>query len=206
MPLIFKEVKEVHSVACWRHTEDISFFEENIHYRSVASHPEKIRQQLSSRMSIFSLDPHFPFDSVVNPPQGKPFLPSGIPDFSITHTNFISGAILSKTHAVGIDLERISERILKVESRFLHPEELSMLHVSSTDRVSMLTLMWSVKETVFKCFGKAAIDFSNDIRIVSIAEDLSTASIIFQPVNDTQHRVICHKLQDHWLTYLVCQK
>jgi phosphopantetheinyl transferase len=206
MPLIFKEVKGNHSVACWRHTEDISFFEEKIPYRSHASHPERIRQQLSSRMSIFSLDPSFPFDSVVIPEQGKPFLESGVPDFSLTHTNFISGAILSTTHVVGIDLERISERILKVESRFLHTEERSLLHDAGNDRVSRLTLLWSVKETVFKCFGKSAVDFSSDIRIVALADDLSEASIIFQPLNNTVHRVICHRIDDHWLTYLVCQK
>lgn len=206
MPLIFKEVKEDHAIACWRHTEDISFFEEKIRYRSSASHPDKIRQQLSSRMAIFSLDPFFPFESVELPLQGKPFLKAGTPDFSLTHTHSIGGAILSQKHQVGIDLEKISERVLKVESRFLSPEELTMLQNVKDERVSILTLMWSVKETVFKCFGKPAVDFSNDIRIVSIAENFSEVSVVFRNLDNMVHRVSCHKLDDHWLTYMVTKK
>jgi 4'-phosphopantetheinyl transferase len=206
MPLIFKELKENHALACWKHTEDTAFFEGRISYRSTSSHPDKIKQQLSSRMALFSLDPSFPFELVNHPANGKPFLPSRATEFSLTHTNCMSGAILSRKHAVGIDLERISDRVLNLKSRFLHAEELLMLEKEDMDQISLSTLFWSIKETVFKCFGKTAIDFSNDIRIVSIEKDLSMANIVFHALNDKEHHVFCHKIDDHWLTYMLWEK
>jgi phosphopantetheinyl transferase len=206
MPLIFKEVNNNHSIACWKHTEDISFFEEKMSYRSNASYPERKKQQLSSRMAIFELDPHFPFDQVEHANNGKPILKSSATEFSLTHTKEIAGAIISQNGQVGIDIEKISDRVQKIEQKFLHPEELALLPNHKTERVRLVTLLWTVKETVYKCFGIRAVDFSHDICINTIYEDFSSITIDFKPLQITGSKVFCHLIEEHWLTYMIHKK
>jgi phosphopantetheinyl transferase len=206
MPLIFKEVNNNHSIACWKHTEDISFFEEKMSYRSNASHPERKKQQLSSRMAIFELDSHFPFDQVDHANNGKPILKSSATAFSLTHTKEIAGAIISQNGQVGIDIEKISDRILKIEQKFLNPEELALLPSDKIERVRLVTLLWTVKETVYKCFGSRAVDFSNDICINTMDKDFSSITIDFKPLHITGSKVFCHLIEEHWMTYMIHTK
>jgi phosphopantetheinyl transferase len=206
MPLIFKEVNNSHSIACWKHTEDISFFEEKMSYRSNASHPERKKQQLSSRMAIFELDSHFPFDQVEHFNNGKPILKSSAIAFSLTHAKEIAGAIISQNGQVGIDIEKISDRVLKIEQKFLHREELALLPINKPERVRLATLLWTVKETVYKCFGISAVDFSHDICIKSIDKDLTSITIDFKPLQITGSKVFCHLIEEHWLSYMIHTK
>jgi phosphopantetheinyl transferase len=206
MPLIFKQLNNNYSISCWRHTEDIAFFEKKMSYRSNASHPERKKQQLSSRMAINELDPYFPFDQVVQNDNGKPYLISSGISFSLTHSKEMAGAIISENHEVGIDIEKISDRVLKVEKKFLHPYEILMLPEEKTERIRLLTLMWSVKETVFKCFGLPAIDFSDHIRINTIGRDYTEIKIDFKPLEICGASVFCRFIEEHWLTYMVYKK
>ncbi len=87
-------------------------------------------------------------------------------EFSITHTDRFAAAIVSTINSVGIDMEIISGKALKVAPRFLHPEEMSLLaEVDNDMRNSRATLLWSVKETVYKWRGHQGVDFREQIRI-----------------------------------------
>lgn len=205
MPLILREDHQDFALACWETREDLAFFEQHLLYRSQATHTDRKRQQFSSRMALKQLLPEFPFDQVVREGEGKPRLLNEEYDFSLTHTQQYSAAIISGTHMVGVDMERIDARLLKVEKRFLHAEEYQLLPDDSEQRIIILTLCWSIKETVFKCFGRSAVDFAGDIRIHAINVDLTLADIEFIPFQSRQ-TVFCKKVADHWLTALAAQK
>lgn len=202
MPLILKETHDLAQFSCWEIVEDLSFFENNIPYRSGASHMHKKIEQMSARMALYQLDPYFPFEKVLKKPGSKPRLEGGIPDFSLTHTPKFAAAILSDTVSVGIDIEKIAPRVLKVETRFLDPEECMLLPQHQEERISRLTLLWSIKETVFKCFGKSAVDFSRDIRINYIDEYEAKARIKFLPFGTDEQEVFFRQIGDHWLSYM----
>ena len=63
-----------------------------------------------------------------------------------------------------IDIEELNPRILKVWSRYLHPEEFAIFDTTS---IYDLTVAWTIKEALFKLNTKTGIDFKNDLRIKS---------------------------------------
>jgi phosphopantetheinyl transferase len=202
MPL----VRSIHnadiSMGLWEITEDHSFFEQASPYRAVASNPGQQLQQLASRMVLKVLQPSFPFDQIQLNPAGKPFLPSER-QFSISHTRGFAAAIISPEIPVGIDIEFISPRVLKVEKKFLNPQEFALLApLSEQDRIVFSSLFWSIKETVYKCWGNGGVDFAEQIRIQSFAlQDHGTAAIQFGQ-STAVHTVHYFREGDLWLSYM----
>jgi phosphopantetheinyl transferase len=206
MPLILKETNDQASFACWETTEDLMFFEDQLPYRSTANNPLRKLQQMSARMALFQLDPAFPFGCVSEHQNGKPILKDGALEFSLTHTRKMAAAILSSSHIVGIDIERIDPRVLRIESKFLHPQEILRLAADEEERVLELTLLWTIKETVYKCFGRNAVDFSHDIFIKGISADQGFATIDFLPLKIENSIVSFKRVADHWLAYMAWEK
>ena len=94
---------------------------------------------------------------------GKPNVKDKKIFISISHSkNFV--AFAHDTSPIGIDIEELNPRILKVWSRYLHPEEFAIFDTTS---IFDLTVAWTIKEALFKLNTKTGIDFKNDLRIKS---------------------------------------
>ena len=94
---------------------------------------------------------------------GKPNVKDKNKFISISHSkNFV--AFANDTSPIGVDIEELSPRILKVWSRYLRPEEFAIFDTTS---IFDLTVAWTIKEALFKLNTKTGIDFKNDLRIKS---------------------------------------
>lgn len=94
---------------------------------------------------------------------GKPNVKDKKIFISISHSKkFV--AFAHDTSPIGIDIEELNPRILKVWSRYLHPEEFAIFDTTS---IFDLTVAWTIKEALFKLNTKTGIDFKNDLRIKS---------------------------------------
>ena len=153
-------------------------------------------------MVLKALQPLFPISQIQLNPAGKPFLSDGLPQFSISHTRGFAAAIISPEIPVGIDIEFISPRVLKIEKKFLNPHEHALLaELSEYDRITFLTLFWSIKETVYKCWGNGG-EFAGQIRIQSFSLlDEGIANVQFGNVADL-HTVHYERKGDLWLSYM----
>lgn len=81
---------------------------------------------------------------------------------SITHSNNYSAIIVSdKTH-VAIDLERIDERIMRVQHKFVHDNE---KFFPESQSVMYTTLIWSAKETLYKFYSANEVVFKEELLI-----------------------------------------
>lgn len=100
---------------------------------------------------------------VVYDEHGKPSLKAvegkKVPYISISHTQGYA-AVISSEVPVGIDIERIGNRVEKVTSHFLKQEELVTLALY-TDVVPALHLAWSAKEAAFKILGQSYYDLQH---------------------------------------------
>jgi phosphopantetheinyl transferase len=203
MPLVRSIHNAEISMGLWNITEDHSFFEQASPYRAVASNPGQQLQQLASRIVLKVLQPSFPFDQIQLNPAGKPFLPEAMLQFSISHTRGFAAGIISAEIPVGIDIEFISPRVLKVEKKFLNHQEFALLApLSEQDRIVFSSLFWSIKETVYKCWGNGGVDFAEQIRIQSFAlQDLGTAAIQFGQSTGV-YPVHYLREGDLWLSYM----
>ncbi|GIV32907.1 MAG: hypothetical protein KatS3mg031_0442 [Chitinophagales bacterium] len=72
-------------------------------------------------------------------------------------------ALISQRFNPGVDVEEVRPKVQRVMHKFLSDEEMAGL-VDSTD-LRLLTLCWSVKESVFKVMGIPALSFREEIRL-----------------------------------------
>ena len=96
---------------------------------------------------------------------------------SISHSYEYVGIMFSKTHEVGLDIERVDDRIHRVANKFLNENE--QLFAESK---LIKTLIWSAKESMYKWYGKKELDFK-----------LNMEAFIFEPQNEGVFNCLLHK-------------
>lgn len=94
---------------------------------------------------------------------GAPYLPDSPYHLSISHTNGYAAVLLQEQPAAGIDIEYYSERILKIRSRFMSPEENATVHPDN--EVKHLLIYWCAKEALFKMIRQKDVDFIEHLHI-----------------------------------------
>lgn len=84
-------------------------------------------------------------------PSGKPVIDGY--SLSISHTKGWAAMLISeKDEAVGVDIEYFSDRVNKVASRFIRPDEQS-------DSLAHRLVNWSAKEAVYKMFSDEDLQY-----------------------------------------------
>ncbi|MBN1251689.1 MAG: 4'-phosphopantetheinyl transferase superfamily protein [Bacteroidales bacterium] len=93
---------------------------------------------------------------------GKPYLADSNLKISISHTKSIVAVILGQKN-VSIDVEKVSERILKIAPKFLYPVEINSVDINN--QILHFHAYWCAKETIYKIYGEKRLDFKNNIKI-----------------------------------------
>ncbi|WP_396140495.1 4'-phosphopantetheinyl transferase family protein [Flavobacterium sp.] len=90
---------------------------------------------------------------------GKPHLGNG-KHISISHSHDFSVIVLSDAN-VGADLEILKEKTLKLAPRYMDVSHLENL--SKSDELIKATVVWGIKESVFKIKNEIGISFKDNI-------------------------------------------
>jgi phosphopantetheinyl transferase len=90
---------------------------------------------------------------------GKPHLNDG-KHISISHSHGFSMIALSD-EIIGIDLEQLKEKTLKIAPRFMDVTHLENL--SHEEQIKKATIVWGIKEGVFKIKNEKGISFPDHI-------------------------------------------
>lgn len=90
---------------------------------------------------------------------GKPHLGNG-KHISISHSHDFSVIVLSDVY-VGADLEILKEKTLKLAPRYMDVSHLENL--SKSDELIKATVVWGIKESVFKIKNEIGISFKYNI-------------------------------------------
>ena len=90
---------------------------------------------------------------------GKPHLGNG-KHISISHSHDFSVIVLSDVN-VGADLEILKEKTLKLAPRYMDVSHLNNL--SKSDELIKATVVWGIKESVFKIKNEIGISFKDNI-------------------------------------------
>lgn len=101
---------------------------------------------------------------------GRPVVDEGY--VSISHARNTVVAAYSPTHAVGVDIAYCSEKVCRVKDKFLSSEEKQLF---DTRDVHTLTLIWSIKETVYKMEDTPGLRFRDQIVVSSIERNGTVA-------------------------------
>ena len=203
MPIFFQhQINDTSKLAIWKIEEEEVFFSEIVPNHLEILHPQKRIQHLAGRFLLKFMEPEFPLEKIQAPQFGKPFLPNGEFNFSISHCGNFAAAILSKGGKVGIDIELSTPRTFKVATKYLSEKETEIFtnQFSQLD-ASLLTLLWSAKEAVFKWYGQNEVDFRKDIQLNSLNE---TANFIPCFFAKTKQQINIHfrQFENLWLTWV----
>ena len=138
---------------------------------------------------------------------GKPGMPDFSGHFSVSHSGDFAAAIVSYETPVGIDIERIRERIERVAERFLSAEELEQ--VGNNNRLERLHICWGAKESLYKLYGKPEVDFQKDIMIKPFdylcIEEGACKAIMNTPEGVGLYNIFYKKLEGYMMVWAVCQ-
>ncbi|GAA4057154.1 4-phosphopantetheinyl transferase [Flavobacterium chungnamense] len=114
---------------------------------------------------------------------GKPHLkPQGCSikdvEISISHSNDFSAIAISDSK-VGLDFERLKEKTLRIAPRYMDVSHLKNL--SEQEKIKKATVVWGIKESIFKIKNEEGISFLNHIfeEDFSFEDKKATAKLIF---------------------------
>jgi phosphopantetheinyl transferase len=207
MPLVFQQdINEGAKIGVWEITEEEGFFLTSVKPLFDISHPLKRIQHLAGRYLLQTLEPAFPLSSVVTSPSGKPVLENNQYHFSITHTERFAAVIISENAGVGIDLERTTEKILRISPKFTDKKETALLTTLGYSDAEAATIIWNIKESLFKWYGAGSVDFRRHLQIESIMqqEGVLMADCTVSKEIPLTIRSISFPIQGMWLSY-VCR-
>lgn len=180
MPMVYQQNINPHTkLGVWHIKEDESFFTEQVSVQRSITHPHKRLQHLAGRFLLKELYPNFPYELIRIADTRKPFLENEAYHFSISHCGDYAAVIVSSENRVGVDVELISNKVEKVKHKFLSPGEQLMIARAfngqpADEQVKLLTLAWSVKESLYKWYGNGEMDFIEHLHINNITSNYNS--------------------------------
>lgn len=168
MPLEKLEYQpEVRSWGIWRIAENEQMLLNQVKdYESIPdtiTHPEKRLEFIAGRVLARNLLEALgrPFQGVTKDVFGKPFFKQNTIHLSLSHSYPYVAALTDINKSVGIDLEQIKKKIVKIGPRVLHQSE---LQDAGTDEIKHC-IYWCAKEALVKVHGKKDLIFSEHLLI-----------------------------------------
>lgn len=137
---------------------------------------------------------------------GAPLLLEEDMNISISHTsrnadgrNVMYVAVaLSRNHKVGIDIECLSKRVVKVKERFVGNEE-------KAETLTSLLLHWSAKESAFKVLSTEGVDFIRHLHIEPFEEANEGSFVLTESKTDKKCRMnVMYKIFDNFILTFIC--
>ena len=101
-------------------------------------------------------------------PSGKPYLKEDERHISISHTRGYAAVAISGMNPIGLDIEQRTDKVLRVQHKFLSPEERPFLP-SGEGNVEALLVIWTAKEAMFKLVDREGIDFADHFHLAPFA-------------------------------------
>ena len=127
---------------------------------------------------------------------GKPFVDQCENHISVSHSSKNICLAISKS-PLGVDIEGIDERVLRIKTKYVNIEDKKHYQYNS---VEDLTILWTIKECLYKLYDIKGLSFKNDIRALS--RNNNDHYFAVHTKNGIQkHRLIHEKIDNEILTY-----
>ncbi len=115
---------------------------------------------------------------------GKPHLKDG-EHISITHS-FTFSAVVVSNDIVGIDIEKQREKIGVIAHKFMD-YEFNYLDQSDDNYIHKFTIVWCVKESLYKLFAKPGLSFLKHTLVIPFKKK-KKSTIAWIDYNETKHK------------------
>jgi len=132
---------------------------------------------------------------------GKPFLEGDENHISISHSGSWIAVLISSRPHIGIDVQRVEARIQKLAHKFVHDQELTYLqnNTFSLSYNQQLTLIWCIKEAIYKAFSENTLLFKEQIQLCELIEAQNKASVQVLLPNSKNHLMVDYFVKQDYL-------
>jgi phosphopantetheinyl transferase len=174
MPQIFSKISSADfQFMIWKIEEPLAFFEI---FPATWSSPDAVNpikklESAAARYCLHQLSTELNGLILVQNDRNRPYFQDSNWHVSLTHSYPFVGAVFSRKHRIGIDLEKPGRNIEKIAPRFLSAKEWEKWKSSS----NLLTLAWSAKESVYKAVGIPGLSFQKEIEVVDFDQNPTKA-------------------------------
>ena len=191
MPITHKIESERTTIMVWEITEtleELIVLGENINTSNHTSEKRK-KEHLASRLLVNEI---CPTKTIIYNEFGAPELNNGR-HISISHSKELVAVIISDKKT-GLDIEEISEKSLRLASKFVSEKNLIKLNKEKS------TLIWCIKEAIYKWHQKGGVDFIKDIIIPEFfAKEHGRVTAYFRK---KELNLNYRKINKHYLVYV----
>lgn len=181
---------------------DFLSFREKLAYANI-SRPDKQKEWKGARLAIkFALESiALPYPGFFKDEFGKSHPMDGYGFVSLTHTKGLAAAIFHKEMPVGIDLDFVREKVVRLGPKFLDEQEKDFLGQDPL----LYTIAWSAKESIFKCQGRRGVSLKHNIRLepFKAEDDILRGRIEHSEFSDHHYQVKVERENDIVLTYTI---
>jgi phosphopantetheine--protein transferase-like protein len=171
MPFFYQQnINETAHLAIWSIQEPAAFFETDVQLAVPIANEERRTQHLAVRLLFKLMMPEANLSQLVLADNGKPYL-LGVPfHFSFSHCKGYAACAVDD-QPIGIDIEIIHPRILKVAHKFLNDQEKAMIaRLDEKDQLNQMAFLWAAKEAMYKKYEQLGIDFAKDFNILELTQ------------------------------------
>ena len=120
-------------------------------------------------------------------------------NISISHSDEIVTVLISKENGIGVDVEKINNKVHSVASKFLSSNEIRFFGKAPSTR--QLIRAWTAKEAVYKALRKPGINFSDNIILDKFNDKAKSANAKFiSSDQETTFKLYFYDLDDYCLT------
>ena len=175
MPITeIRKINEQTFMSFWQITESIPELLEQLKNvrpeKNIPAYKSEMRQKewLASRILAYQMLAKFTPEKfvLISNEHGKPHFPDTNLHVSISQSAELVGVLMSGCYEVGIDIEKIKPKALKLAFKFLSDKELTFIQ----DDQTKACLYWSAKETLFKMYSRKQLHFIENLNLGPVAE------------------------------------
>ena len=194
------------SILIWKIVESEGYLRSNIKLTENCENrlntikSEQKRKQFLSIRKLFSFN-NISLSELVYDSNGAPYLKNG-KKISISHTNNYAALVISD-YNIGIDIQDYREKIISISDKFISAYERQIIDVNS---VKELTLIWCIKESVFKIYKKPGLSFKKNIIIESFSDKFKSSLISLSKSNKKSFFKSKNIIQSDYICSVVTEK
>ncbi|MEE9371553.1 MAG: 4'-phosphopantetheinyl transferase superfamily protein [Saprospiraceae bacterium] len=204
MSLVYYDINnEYGDAAVWKMIENQDFFKKKLKSIIPAQHlksKKRTLEWLSSRYLLYRIEGIDP-DSVYKDEFGKPHVKDSTMQISISHSNGYA-AIAHSKGSIGIDIQTFVSKIKRIQSKYTTEEEMQLFR-EINDEIRILHLIWTIKEAVFKLYGRKELPFKEGIIIDKVSFDgtsVYTSGNINKPNDKKNFKAVSRIFKEYCLS------
>ncbi len=132
-------------------------------FQNIGKNNKKNQESVTGWVLIKYLSQHYgiEYQGIRKDEHNKPHLAKDHAHITITHSFPYVAAQLHLDKPVGIDLENFTDKILKLEHKYLNEQEI----FDANHDLTKLMVYWSAKEALYKIHGRRKISFNEQLEI-----------------------------------------